>query len=301
MNISGENLDLYDKNSGFYNDICYPYTNENGTDVTLQDRQKDFAENNRSLCEENCEFKGYDESTGSAQCSCDVKLSASLISEIKIDKSKLYQFMDITQIANFKIMKCIKLLFSKEGIIINIGFYSFFPVIIAYLVSIIIFNIREYKLIVQTIDEIVLAKKGILAPEPKKKKPKLHMFQQYITDKEFEQEDKNIKKELKTKKEKNKIINNYFAKNDDDIIMEELFECPNNNYHIEMNQINFPPKKKFENKKGIQDLTKVKNDKSKTEPESKDTILEDNKIKNNKIKKSKKREIKGLTKERIKN
>ena len=68
--------------------------------------------------------------------------------------------MDITQIANFKVMKCIKLFLSKKGIIINIGFYSFFPVIIAYLVSIILFNIIEYKSIIKQIDEIVLAKKG---------------------------------------------------------------------------------------------------------------------------------------------
>ena len=38
-------------------------------------------------------------------------------------------------------MKFIKLLLLyKEGIITNIGFYSFFPVFIAYLLSIIIFN-----------------------------------------------------------------------------------------------------------------------------------------------------------------
>ena len=82
-------LYLYDPNSDFYNDVCYPYTNENGTDVTLEDRQKEFAENNRSLCEENCEFVGYDESTGSVECSCGVKITVSLISEIKVDKSKL--------------------------------------------------------------------------------------------------------------------------------------------------------------------------------------------------------------------
>ena len=76
--------------------------------------------------------------------------------------------------------------------------------------------------------------------------------------------------------------------------MEELFEN-NNNYHIEMNQIYFPPKKKLENKKGTIDLNK-----SKEEPESKDSILENKKIKNNKTKKSKKGKIKSLTKERIK-
>ena len=127
-----------------------------------------------SLCEEDCEYKGYDKSTKTMECSCGVKLSASLVTEIKIDKSKLYDFIDITQIANFKVMKCIKLLFSKEGIITNIGFYSFFPVIIAYLISIIIFKIKEYDLIKKQIDLIVLAKKGITEPEPKKNQK--HIF-----------------------------------------------------------------------------------------------------------------------------
>ena len=70
-----------------------------------------------------------------------------MISEIKVDINKLYKFMDISKIANVNLMKCIKLLFSKKDIINNIGFYTFFPVIISYLVSIIIWNIKEYKLI----------------------------------------------------------------------------------------------------------------------------------------------------------
>ena len=49
VNISGQNLDLYNKNSDFYNDICYPYTSENGTDVTLEDRRKELSEKNKNI------------------------------------------------------------------------------------------------------------------------------------------------------------------------------------------------------------------------------------------------------------
>ena len=189
MDISGENLDLYDRNSGFYNDICYPYTNENGTDVILEDRQKEFAENNRSLCEENCEFLGNDDTTGRVECSCEIKFGLSLISEIKIDKDKLYQFMDITNIANFNVMKCIKLLFSKEGMLTNIGFYTTFPLLIAYFVCIVYFNKKEYKLIIKQIEEIVLAKKGLIRQEKKKKKKvKPHIFKTYVVDKDIKLE-----------------------------------------------------------------------------------------------------------------
>ena len=67
VNISEENLDLYDGNSDFYSDICYSYTNENGTDVTLSDRRNQYEKNNMSLCEENCNYAGYNKKTGSIQ------------------------------------------------------------------------------------------------------------------------------------------------------------------------------------------------------------------------------------------
>ena len=60
--------------------------NLNKLDLTIWERI--FVQNDRSLCKENYRFQGYDENTGSVQCSCDIKLSASSISGIKIDKSK---------------------------------------------------------------------------------------------------------------------------------------------------------------------------------------------------------------------
>ena len=54
-----EDLDIYNSSSGYYNDICYTYTTKDGTDISLSDRKKDFIENNKTLCEENCEFTKY--------------------------------------------------------------------------------------------------------------------------------------------------------------------------------------------------------------------------------------------------
>ena len=173
VNLTGENLDLYNKDSAFYNDICYPYTNSKGADITLEDRQNEFVENNRSLCEENCNFGGYDEKTGSVKCSCQVKSILNTISHIKVDKNKLYKFMNIKNIINFKVMKCFKLLFSKRGFIINIGFYCFFPTIIVYITSIIIFYVKEFESIKIQINEIVYAKKNKDYFNKKKPQPKL--------------------------------------------------------------------------------------------------------------------------------
>ena len=102
----------------------------------------------KSLCEEDCNFVGYNKITGKADCSCEVKFNLPLISEIKIDKDKLsynlillknivYKFMDIKKIANFDVLKCYKTLFSSDGIVSNIGFYIFLPSMVLYILSLI--------------------------------------------------------------------------------------------------------------------------------------------------------------------
>ena len=51
-----DDLYKYDPQSEYYNDICYTYKSDSGTDITLSDRHEDFVENNMTLCEEDCTF-----------------------------------------------------------------------------------------------------------------------------------------------------------------------------------------------------------------------------------------------------
>ena len=156
-NITGDE-DFYNKNSGYYNDICYTFTSDDGTDISLLDRQQKFIDNNQSLCEEGCEFVKYHYDKDMAECSCDIKTEAPLVSEIKIDKSALYKFVDIKKLANFDVMKCFNLLFDKNSIAKNIGLYIFFQTFIMYIICIIIFYKKEYLLIKISIEEIIKAK-----------------------------------------------------------------------------------------------------------------------------------------------
>ena len=39
--IIDENIDKYNSSGGYYNDICYATTSEDGTDILLKDRQKE--------------------------------------------------------------------------------------------------------------------------------------------------------------------------------------------------------------------------------------------------------------------
>ena len=157
-NITGSE-DLYNKNSGYYNDICYTFTSDDGTDIPLEIRQQLYADNNQSLCEEGCEFAKYDHDNGQVECACDIKITTPLVSEIEIDKESLYNFVDITKLINFDVMKCVNLFFDTKKIVGNIGFFVFIPTFVMLFVCIIIFYVKEFSLIKKQINEIVAAKK----------------------------------------------------------------------------------------------------------------------------------------------
>ena len=123
--IDLENPELYDKESPYYHDICYSNSTKGKVDKIIDDRREEYSTNNKSLCEEGCTYAGYDLINKQVDCSCFVNFEFPLISEIKIDKNKLYKFMDIKKIANFNVLKCYRLVFSKVGLVINIGFYVF--------------------------------------------------------------------------------------------------------------------------------------------------------------------------------
>jgi len=275
--------DLYNKNSGYYNDICYTFTTGNGTDLTLEDRQQEFSQNNKSLCEEGCEFVKYHKDLGQAECSCDVKTNLNLVSDIKVDKTKLYQFLDIKKIANFDVMKCYNLLLSIDGIKGNIGFYLFFPPFIMLFISIILFYVKEFKSIKSQINDIVYAKANFkyldyefVYEEPKKIiKPKfeeplflkflrmknvdipiINQNQEATKSKNIENkienriENKieiNIKLDKKTKHNKKKVK---FSK------IQEIKESGEKENHKEFNKKN---KKNIKNKKALKKDVNLKN------------------------------------------
>ena len=48
-----DHLDKLNSSSGYYNDICYITTSKDGTDISLKDRQTEFVDNNKMVCQEN--------------------------------------------------------------------------------------------------------------------------------------------------------------------------------------------------------------------------------------------------------
>ena len=144
----------YDPNNSFYNDICYTYTTENLTDITLYDRKNEYNNNNFSICPFNCFFISYDIDSKKVKCQCKAKRKISLSSELNNDQLK-NNFIIKKSITNFKVFKCFKLLFSKEGLLKNIGSYLIITIIIVYLISVIYFYSKGYNLLCEQINDVL--------------------------------------------------------------------------------------------------------------------------------------------------
>ena len=155
-----EDLNKYNQSSDYYNDLCSKTTSESGTDITLKDRKNIFIDKNMTLCEENCDLIDYNYTSKKAKCSCDIKIKVPLIEEIRIDKDKLKKsFTDIKNIGNFKLMKCYKIVFNKNCIKKNYGFYIYIFIYILFFVCLILFYLKYYLYIENEINEISNIKK----------------------------------------------------------------------------------------------------------------------------------------------
>ena len=201
VSIDENNLYKYEQNSDYYNDRCY--TNTSGKPIEY--RRKEFIKNNMSLCESECDYKGYDYETKRSKCECEIKNEISIFN-IKIDTERLYnQFTGLTS-SNIDIIKCYYLLFKKENYIYNIGFYIILFIIFLFCISAIVFIVKGYNSLVKKID-IIIQNNHRLRAKPLKIKSHMNKKRKNIKKRKVKSKEKNnppIKKEKnKKKKEKN--------------------------------------------------------------------------------------------------
>ena len=161
-NIIEKEIFKYNRSSDYYNDVCFSYTTENETDIAIADRKKEYNKNKMSVCEVNCDFTEYNSITKKAKCECNINDEMPTIQEVIENKKDLiFSFLDIKNATNFLIMKCFHKLFTSEGLKKNIGSYIILMIIIIAIASIIIFILRDYKILLYMIDEILSQKHNI--------------------------------------------------------------------------------------------------------------------------------------------
>ena len=151
LNQYGYNL--FDLNDKFYNDICSPYTTENGTDLTLADRKNLIYDVNGdiTMCQQGCTLNKYNLTTGKSQCDCFVQKGETVTNMDKInfedDSSIKDEFFDTLKNSNFRVLKCFKLILSIKGQKNNIGSYIMSGLYLIFIILILVYIFKEnYKL-----------------------------------------------------------------------------------------------------------------------------------------------------------
>ena len=161
VKIDTTNEFKYNPVSDYYKDICFPYTTEDGTDINLKDRKNEFFDKNLSICESNCDYERYNSEMEKAICECEVKIKIPLISTIVINKDLLKsKFLDVKSYINLTVMKCYHILFTSNGLLLNIGSYIFLAIIFLNIILLIEFIYKGFKILCHKIYEIYKSSKS---------------------------------------------------------------------------------------------------------------------------------------------
>ena len=124
MNEKG--IDIFNKSDPFYNDICFSY-NENGKDVILEDRKKDYYQN-INFCKDNCKYNNINYNSKTISCDCDPPIEKFDLGNNEIKKKKnLISFIkslfgNQLKNLNVEISKCYSIPFKLRNLRYNIGF-----------------------------------------------------------------------------------------------------------------------------------------------------------------------------------
>ena len=194
--VVSNGYDAFDAYSPFYNDICTPFTNENGNDVLLDSRRKDYYNENVNLCGNSCIFLSYNTKSMTYNCRCNMKSypgeeTGEYDGEI-VEREIPENFKDlISKRSNIAVFKCAKNVFSAKGQKNNWGSYLIMACFAAFVGVVVFHFVKEREKMKEIYNNI-----GKIANPPK-------------GDKKGEKEDKKEeKKEGKKKKIKKSKIEN---------------------------------------------------------------------------------------------
>ena len=203
--VLGSGYNIFDVNDPFFNDVCTPFTNENGNDVLLDDRRKDYFNENINLCESGCKFVGYNTSTKYYTCACNIKVTPGSEAEEYtteyITKEMPENFKDyISKRSNIAVFKCASQVFSASGQKKNFGSYCLI-VAFASFIGVVVYHFIKEKMEMY----LIFSKLGNIAnpPKPTGTKEEKKDKKEKKEKKEKHESDKKDKKERQASKEKN--------------------------------------------------------------------------------------------------
>ena len=136
--------DAYNPESPFFTDVCTPFTNENGQDVLLDERIRDYFDHN-DLCDNDCTYNSFNYNSQTYTCTCKVKASPTdTQSEITTKKEKkipdyLYKRH---KNSNIEVIKCASQVFSSKGQKKNFGSYTLLLCLASFIGAVVYYAIK---------------------------------------------------------------------------------------------------------------------------------------------------------------
>ncbi len=165
IDFSNKGVDILNIKDKFFNDICFPYADEDtDSDMIIKDRVNDIYMN-YSLCEKGCEYELFDIEKDAIKCICEIKQEVSPI----ISNGNFMSYIKSNFLAsNYGIVKCYDIVFGTEGKLNNIGFWIFIIIIISHIPIYIYFFINKINIIKYYIEN-QMEKKGYKVEEENQK------------------------------------------------------------------------------------------------------------------------------------
>ena len=196
--FQNKGIDIFQLKDDFFNDICYPYSDENSdSDVILKDRVSDIYQN-YSLCEKECEYEIFNNDPIYVNCSCNVKQEVSKETKEGNYKTYIKSFL----YSNFGIIKCYKLVFGIKGKLKNVGFFLIGILILFHLPIYIYYFLYQINPIKNYINNEMEKYEYKTQSKDNESSNEVRTIENFV-----EKEDRKIKNRFKNKKLKSKFHN----------------------------------------------------------------------------------------------
>ena len=142
--IAAQGIDIFDKDSAFYTDVCFMYDSPNGKDATPSDRLNAYYPN-ISLCETGCTYDEVDLTTMEVSCKCEYSdiMTSTGVGE-KLLEDSFGEVFEMIENSNIVIFKCGSDVFVAKHFFKNAGSYIVLGIMIAQGACVVIYYLLSY-------------------------------------------------------------------------------------------------------------------------------------------------------------
>ena len=138
--LTKKNIDVFNRSSDFYTDICSHFDFPINKDIALKDRVALYYPN-ITLCENGCQIKGVNITSLKAICECKINnfINKNLFGNNLLYQSSFGEVEDLISKTNIEVVKCYKDILDVNYIFSNLGSYIIFFLLLTHIILSIIY------------------------------------------------------------------------------------------------------------------------------------------------------------------